>query len=210
MISVHGLLTVASRIQVGYARPLAGMVLLVMLAAWRPAAAEELKAGVFDPPREAPQVDLPGTHGRTLDLRDYRGKVVVLGFGFTHCPEVCPVTLATLAAARRQLGAQAADVQVVWITVDAERDDAERLDAYVTAFDPTFVGGTGTEQQLAAVRRDFGIMAKKILAPGKADSWSHSAFTYLIDREGRLRALMPYGHPAEDFAHDLRVLLGTP
>jgi protein SCO1/2 len=175
-----------------------------------PAADPALKAGVFDPPREAPDFRLPGTTGKEISVRDWRGKIVVLGFGFTHCPEVCPVTLTTLAAARRQLGAQAAEVQVLWITVDPERDDAARLGAYVTAFDPDFVGATGSEEQLAAVRRDYGIAAARVKRDGLPDSYSHSAFTYLIDREGRLRALMPYGHPAEDFVHDLRLLLGAP
>ena len=166
------------------------------------AAAQEMKAGVFEPARQAPDFTLPATDGGELTMQEYRGKVVVLGFGFTTCPEVCPVTLATLAAARKQLGEAARDVQVVWITVDPERDDAKRLGDYVTAFDESFVGGTGSEAQLAAVRKEYGIQAAK-----KAGSWSHSAFTYLIDRRGRLRALMPYGHPAEDFAHDLRLLL---
>ena len=168
------------------------------------------KAGVFDPPRQAPDFTLPGTGAGELALRDWRGKVVVLGFGFTHCPEVCPVTLATLAAARKQLGAEASEVQVLWITVDPERDDAARLRAYVTAFDPSFLGATGSEAQLAAVRQDYGIAAARVQKPGQADSFSHSAFTYLIDRQGRLRALMPYGHPAADFVHDLRLLLATP
>lgn len=184
--------------------------LLLCVAAWVPtahAADGMLKAGTFDPPRMAPDFTLPGTASNDLTLRAYRGKVVVLGFGFTHCPQVCPVTLATLAAARKQLGAQASDVQVLWITVDPERDDVERLGDYLTAFDPTFVGGTGSEEQLAAVRKEYGIAAKKQQADGQPASYSHSAFTYLIDRDGRLRALMPYGHPAEDFVHDLRWLL---
>jgi protein SCO1 len=172
--------------------------------------APAFKAGVFDPPRQAPDFSLPGTGEGGLALRDWRGKVVVLGFGFSHCPEVCPVTLATLAAARKQLGAQAAQVQVLWITVDPERDDAARLRAYLTAFDPSFLGATGTEAQLAAVRKDYGIAAARVRKEGQADSFSHSAFTYLIDRQGRLRALMPYGHPAADFVHDLRLLLATP
>lgn len=174
------------------------------------AALPALRAGVFEPPRAAPDFTLPGTAGGPLSLRDWRGKVVVLGFGFTHCPEVCPVTLATLAAARKQLGADAADVQVLWITVDPERDDAARLRAYVTAFDPSFVGATGAEAQLAAVRKDYGIAAARVRKAGQPDSYSHSAFTYLIDRQGRLRALMPYGHPAADFVHDLRILLAAP
>lgn len=178
---------------------------LVLIAS--PAVAREMKAGVFDPPRQAPDFTLPATDGGELTMREYRGKVVVLGFGFTTCPEVCPVTLATLAAARRQLGEEAKDVQVVWVTVDPERDDAKRLGDYVTAFDASFVGGTGNEEQLAAVRKEYGIQAAKIQRNGQPDSWSHSAFTYLIDRKGRLRALMPYGHGAEDFVHDLRLLL---
>jgi protein SCO1/2 len=188
------------------------LLLLLAPLAWLPvaqAADTTLKAGTFDPPRLAPDFTLPGTHGKDIALRDYRGMVVVLGFGFTHCPEVCPVTLATLAAARKQLGAQADGVQVVWITVDPERDDAKRLGDYVTAFDPGFVGATGSEDQLAAVRKEYGIAAKKQQPAGQPYSYSHSAFTYLIDREGRLRALMPYGHPAADFVHDLRLLLGA-
>ena len=193
----------------------AGLLALLSLLPFAASAAPEaapptLKAGVFEPPRQAPDFSLPGTHGEQLALREWRGKVVVLGFGFTHCPEVCPVTLATLAAARKQLGAEADQVQVLWITVDPERDDAARLGAYVTAFDPTFIGATGTDAQLAAVRKDYGIAAKRVQKPGQADSFSHSAFTYLIDRQGRLRALMPYGHPAADFVHDLRILLAAP
>ncbi len=183
-------------------------LLFFMLLA-TPSQAQEFKAGVFDPPRIAPDFTLQGTHGKELSMQAFRGKVVVLGFGFTTCPEVCPVTLATLAAARKQLGEQAAEVQVIWITVDPERDDAKRLGDYVTAFDPSFVGGTGSEAQLAAVRKEYGIAAAKQLADGQPYSYSHSAFSYLIDRDGRIRALMPYGHPAEDFAHDLRRLLAT-
>jgi protein SCO1/2 len=197
------------------AGPLRAWLLALMLLPTAPWAAPDpavptLKAGVFEPPRQAPDFTLPGTAGAELSLRDWRGKVVVLGFGFTHCPEVCPVTLATLAAARKQLGNAAAEVQVLWITVDPERDDAARLGAYVTAFDPSFVGATGSEAQLAAVRKDYGIAASKIEREGQPVAWSHSAFTYLIDRQGRLRALMPYGHPAADFVHDLRILLAAP
>ena len=170
--------------------------------------AQDMKAGVFEPPRQAPDFTLLATDGGDLTLGEYRGKVVVLGFGFTSCPEVCPVTLATLADARQTLGADAKEVQVVFVTVDPERDDPARLKAYLAAFDASFVGGTGSEEQLAAVRTEYGIRAAKIHQEGQPDSYSHSAFTYLIDRQGRLRALMPYGHPAADFSNDLRLLLG--
>lgn len=181
------------------------LLLLALIAS--NASAQAMKAGTFDPPRDAPDFSLPATDGGELTMREYRGKVVVLGFGFTTCPEVCPVTLATLAAARKQLGDDARDVQVVWITVDPERDDAKRLGDYVTAFDASFVGGTGSEEQLVAVRKEYGVQAAKVEKDGQPYSYSHSAFTWLIDRHGKLRALMPYGHSAADFAHDLRLLL---
>jgi protein SCO1 len=168
--------------------------------------APELKAGVFSPPRQAPEFSLDGSDGRALSLSRFKGKVVLLGFGFTRCPSVCPTTLATLAQARRRLGSAAADVQIVYITVDPERDKAERMKEYLAAFDPTFVGGTGTAQQLAAVRKDYGVSAEK-QGQGKDYSVAHSSFTYLIDRSGSLRALMPYGQSPDDYVHDLRILL---
>jgi protein SCO1/2 len=167
-----------------------------------------LKAGVFDPPRAAPEFTLPGSNGAELKLSTYRGKVVLLGFGFTSCAAVCPITLGTLAQVHKKLGAQASELQVVYITVDPERDDAAKLKKYLTAFNPTFIGGTGTDAQLAAVRKDYGIAAEKVAGPD--GSYTHSSFIYLIDREGRLRALMPFGHLADDYVHDVRILLASP
>lgn len=161
-------------------------------------------AGTFDPPRVAPELALRGSDGKELRLDRFRGKVLIVGFGFTSCPDVCPTTLAALAGARRKLGGDAEGVQVVYVTVDPERDDAERLRAYLRAFDPTFVGGTGSAEQLAAVRESYGIAVDRL--PGSS-AFSHSSFTYLIDREGRIRALMPYGHSSDDYAHDIRLLL---
>jgi protein SCO1/2 len=165
-----------------------------------------LKAGTFDPPRPAPDFDLPGSNGAVLKISSYRGKVVLLAFGFTSCTAVCPTTLNTFAVARRKLAAAATDVQVVYITVDPQRDDSARLKKYLGAFDPTFVGGTGTEQQLAAVRKNYGISAEKQVL-GDSYSYEHSSFTYLIDRKGLIRALMPYGHSPDDYVHDLTLLL---
>ena len=165
-----------------------------------------LKAGVFDPPRQAPDFDLLGSNGHELKISDYHGKVVLLALGFTSCTAVCPTTLNTFAVARRTLAAAAASVQVVYITVDPQRDDTVRLKKYLGGFDPTFVGGTGTEQQLAAVRKDYGISAEKQVL-GDSYAYEHSSFTYLIDRSGRIRALKPYGHSPADYVHDLTVLL---
>jgi protein SCO1/2 len=182
--------------------------ILSLLLAAGPTAAQgaELRAGAFSPPRPAPAFSLRGSDGAELGLGRYRGKVVVMAFGFTSCASVCPVTLATLAQARRKLGADGDDFQVVYVTVDPERDDAQRMREYLAKFDPTFVGGTGSEEELAAVRDEYGILASK-LASGPGYTVSHSSYTYLIDREGRLRALMPYGSSSDDYAHDLGILL---
>ena len=165
-----------------------------------------LRSGAFDPPRQAPELALKGSNGEELNLTSFRGKVVVLGFGFTSCTDVCPITLSVLAQARKKLGARAADVQVVYVTVDPARDNAERLRKYLTAFDASFIGGTGAPERLAAVRKAYGIAAEK---KGTGDSYSmaHSSYTYHIDRQGLLRALMPFGHTADDYVHDLGLLL---
>jgi len=164
------------------------------------------KAGVFDPPRMAPDFTLRGSNGQDLRIDQYRGKVVLLAFGFTSCTAVCPTTLNTFAVTRRKLGTDAKDVQIVYITVDPDRDDTARLNKYLGSFDATFVGGTGTPAELAAVRKDYGISADKQTV-GKDYTYSHSSFVYLIDRKGRIRALMPYGHAAEDYVNDLGILL---
>ena len=186
-----------------------GLTLLLWLslaAAVNAADDANLKAGVFTPARDAPDFTLSGSDGAKLQLRDYRGKVVLLAFGFTSCPDVCATTLAVLARARSQLGRDGNEVKVVYVTVDPERDDAKRMRRYLAAFDPTFIGGTGTADKLAAVRKEYGIAADKKPA-GAGYVVAHSSYTYLIDRAGKLRALMPYGHTAEDYVHDLRILL---
>lgn len=168
--------------------------------------APALKAGIFSPPRQAPDFSLQGSDGSELTLRKYKGKVVLLGFGFTSCPDVCPTTLAALAQTRRKLGAVAADVQVIYITVDPDRDVPSRMKQYLATFDPTFVGGTATAQRLEAVRKQYGILAEK-KAYGGDYTYAHSSYVYLIDRDGALRALMPYGHAPDDYVHDLNILL---
>jgi protein SCO1/2 len=183
------------------------LLLLACMATAGAAAAGGFKSGVFDPPRQAPGFTLQGTDGQTLNLNRYLGKVVLLAFGYSSCAAVCPVTLHTFALAVRKLGPAAAGVQVVYVTVDPERDTPVRLKQFLASFDPTFTGATGTEQQLEQVRKDYGVSAKKIPYE-KTYVYDHSSFTYLLDRKGRLRALMPYGHSADDFVNDLNILLG--
>lgn len=181
-------------------------LLLSLVAAAAIAAPNSFKSGVFDPPRQAPNFSLQGTDGHPLTLNQYHGKVVLLAFGYSSCTAVCPVTLHTFALAVRKLGPAAAGVQVVYVTVDPERDTPAHLKQFLTNFDPTFIGGTGTVAQLEQVRKDYGVSAKKIPYE-KTYVYDHSSFTYLLDRNGRIRALMPYGHSADDFVNDLNILL---
>jgi len=188
-------------------RALAPLLPLLFLAVAAGAAENAaLKAGAFTPARSAPDFSLGGSNGTELKLSRYRGKVVALGFGFTSCPNVCPTTLAVLAQARKQLGAEGDRLQVVYVTVDPERDDAGRMREYLAAFDRTFVGGTGTPEQLAAVRKAYGVVARRVPGAGGDHSMDHSSFILLIDPQGRLRALMPYGHGPDDYVHDIRIL----
>jgi protein SCO1 len=189
-------------------RPLIASLALFFCSATINAAADtSLIAGVFSPARPAPDFSLRGSDGSELTLSRFRGKVVALAFGYTSCTAVCPITLSVLAAARSKLNAAAEQVQVIYITVDPGRDNAARMRKFLHGFDASFVGGTGTEQQLAAVRAAYGIsVSEKIPMPG-GYALNHSSYIYLIDRDGGLRALMPFGHSADDFAHDLRMLL---
>lgn len=155
----------------------------------------------------APDFSLAASDGGELTLARFRGKVVVLAFGFTSCTNVCPVTMSVLAQARKELGDQGDELQVVYVTVDPARDDAATMRKYLAFFDPTFIGGTGSEKQLAAVREKFGIASKREDTGAGGYSFAHSSYTYLIDRAGVLRALMPYGNPAADYVHDVRILL---
>jgi protein SCO1 len=174
-------------------------VLLAALPAPALASTPRLKAGVFEPAQAAPEFALKGSDGAELNLARFKGKLVMLVFGFTLCPEVCPTTLATLAQARKELGAAGREVQVVYVTVDPERDDLNRIRQYLAAFD-----------KLAAMRKRYGVVAEKIAAKQpNAYGMNHSTSVWLIDRSGKLRAMMPYGHQAKDFVHDLQLLLAS-
>ncbi len=161
--------------------------------------------------RDKPVADFTLTRADTnqpIALSSLRGKVVVLYFGYTFCPDVCPTTLAKLAQARGQLGAQAADIQVVMITSDPERDTPAVLGRYVAAFDPTFLGLTGTVEQVTPVAASLGIYIKK--NEGSAATGylvDHGAQMLVIDRDGYLRLLLPPTMEAPEVANDLRVVL---
>ena len=151
---------------------------------------------------------LPDFNGKERTLADFRGKAVVVFFGYTQCPDVCPTTLAALAEAMKRLGPEADRVQVLFITVDPERDTPDLLFKYVPAFDPRFVGLRGDAEQTARTAKEFKILYQK--QPGASPgsyTMDHSAGTFIFDPQGRLRLYVGLAQGPDVFAHDLRELL---
>jgi protein SCO1 len=152
--------------------------------------------------------ELPDQHGQVRTLKDFAGKVVVVFFGYTQCPDVCPTTMQELTQVKQLLGPDGDKLQAVFITIDPERDTAELLKAYMANFDPTFIALRATPEQLAAVAKDFKIYYKKV--DGKsATSYTvdHSAGTYTFDTQGRVRLYNRYGTGAPALAEDVKLLL---
>lgn len=146
--------------------------------------------------------------GQPRALADFRGKVVVIFFGYTQCPEECPTTLSRLAAAMQKLGPDAARVQVLLVTVDPERDTPAVLSQYVPAFDPTFLGLYGDAAATAEVAKEFKVLYQKEPGPTPGTySMDHSTGTFIFDREGRLRVYESYAQGPDALAHDIRALL---
>lgn len=176
----------------------------------RPAEVEQgLRTGTFDPPREAPDFNLDSSSGKKVSLRDHLGKVVIIEFGYTFCEDVCPVTLAHLTEAYKKLGSASRDVQLIYVTVDPARDNPERLREHLTAFNPTFLGATGIPDDLRSVQKAYGVVAKQVVSKNQALPYAmdHSSSLFLIDRQGKLRGLVPFGTSVNDIAHDLDFLL---
>lgn len=146
--------------------------------------------------------------GKRRTLADFRGKAVVVFFGYTQCPDVCPATLATLAEAMKRLGADADRVQVLFVTVDPERDTPELLKQYVPAFDPRFLGLRGDADATARTAKEFRIIYQKVpgATPGTY-TMDHSAGSYVFDPQGRLRLFVSNGQGPDVYTHDLRELL---
>lgn len=147
-------------------------------------------------------------NGEQVRLSDFRGKPVLLYFGYTFCPDVCPTTMAELGKMMRELGDQADDVQVVMISVDPERDTPERLAEYVRYFHPDFIGLTGTEEEVSQAATPLGVYyAKQEVEGASGYLMDHTATVLMIDKDGSTRMIWPYGTPAEDMAEDVRYFL---
>ena len=184
-----------------------GLGLLALLAGCKPA------------PLAFNGIDLSGAaYGRTLQLQDadgrertladFRGKALMLFFGFTQCPDVCPTALTRALEIRQLLGAEGGRLAVAFVTIDPERDTPEVLKAYVSAFDPGFVALRGNAAQTAEVAREFKVFYKQV-PTGASYTMDHTAITYVFDPEGRLRLAFRHEQGAQECAADLRQILGA-
>lgn len=156
----------------------------------------------------AKDFSLPDADGKVRTMADFKGKAVLVFFGFTQCPDVCPTTMAELAQVKKQLGADGERIQGIFITVDPERDTPEVLKAYLSNFDPSFVALRGTPEQTLATAKAFKIFYEKV--PGKTpESYTvnHTAASYVFDPQGRVRLYVRYGSGAEALAADFKQLL---
>ncbi|MBI3898078.1 MAG: SCO family protein [Gammaproteobacteria bacterium] len=147
-------------------------------------------------------VTLTAHTGKPVATADFRGKVTLLFFGFTHCPDVCAPTLAKLAAVRKELGADAQRVQVLFVTVDPANDSPQQLAAFVPKFDPSFIGLTGTKDEIAAAAREY-----RIAYEAHGGQVSHSDAVLVKDANGKLRLLFKSSASVADIEHDIRLLL---
>ena len=153
-------------------------------------------------------LELPDADGKPRTLADWKGKVTVVFFGYTQCPDVCPTTMTDLAAIRKSLGAEGEKLQSVFVTIDPERDTPEVLKAYVANFGPGVVALRGTPEQTAAAAKEFKVFYAKV--PGRnggAYTMDHSAASFVFDPAGRVRLYVPYGGDSKKFAADLQQLV---
>ena len=156
----------------------------------------------------ARDIQLPDHNGQQRSLKDFKGKVAVVFFGYTQCPDVCPTTMQEMAEVKRMLGKDGDRLQAIFVTVDPERDTADMLKAYMGNFDPSFLALRGTPEQTAAVAKDFKIYYKKV--DGKTPTsytMDHSAGSYVYDPQGRIRLYHRYGSGAQALADDVKKLL---
>lgn len=165
--------------------------------------------GVLTPPLRLPELTLQRADGQPLSTADLHGRTSLVFFGYTLCPDVCPLTLAQVAQVRQELGARAAHLDAYFVTVDPERDTPERLGEYLRHFDPAIVGLTGTAEELERAQRAFGMVAqKRVLAESAAGYFmDHTAAIFLVGPQADIRMLYPHNMPPREIVADLQRLL---
>lgn len=162
---------------------------------------------VIQSPETSYDFTLTGGNG-DVSLSDFRGKLVLIYFGYTFCPDICPATLGNVNQALKEIGAKAEDIQLIMISLDPQRDTPEKLEQYVAHFNPTFIGITGTQEQVDTVTSLYGIFYEK-KEGSEATSYliDHTATLMVIDREGYLKLVFPFGVTADEIADDLKYML---
>jgi len=189
----------------------AGVIgVVLILTGWKLIARPyTFQGSVIDPP--APVVDfrLTDQHGGTFHLSDEKGKVVLIYFGYTNCPDECPTTMAIFKQVKDELGSQADKARFMLITVDPERDNSQTLGTYLAKFDPTFIGLSGSPSDLAPVWKEFGVFVEKSPVDNAGNyEMDHSTFVYVIDKDGNLRLTYAYGVEKDAILSDVRYLVG--
>lgn len=185
---------------------LAGFLVVIGILV-RPTA--QWRGSLITPPMPAPEIVLPQADGQVFRLSDQKGRVVLLFFGYTYCPDVCPSTLGTLNLALKRLGSRAEQVQVVFISVDPQRDTPQKAQDYASAFNTKFLGLSGSEETLQPIWQAYGVYRAVRPAEGNVDEYlvDHSARVYLVDKQGNLRLTYAFGTPVDDLVSDLRLIL---
>ncbi len=185
------------------------IVALTCILALSACGGPSFKGTVRKNPTPAPEFALTDQNGQPFKLSDERGKVVFLFFGYTFCPDECPTTLVSFEKAQQMLGAEAADVKFVLVTVDPTRDTAARLTQYLKVFSPDFIGLWGSLNELQKVWGAYGVYVKTAPPEQGASGYAieHSTAVYVIDQVGRWRLVENYNAPPEDFVNDARILL---
>jgi protein SCO1/2 len=175
-----------------------------------PGASQEPYQGTqIEPPVALSDFTLPSSLGRELSLSELRGKPTLIFFGYSFCPDVCPLTLSELKEAKASLGAEGEELQVLFVSVDGERDTPELLARYLAAFDPSFVGVQGDDVTLRRIGKEYGLYYQKQTPEGTSAAYlvDHSSPTYLVDADGQLRTIFSYGTPPETIAEGVRGIL---
>jgi len=169
---------------------------------------DTFRGTLYDPALPAPEIVLGRDNGSSFRLSEQQGNVVLLFFGYTSCPDVCPTTLSELRKVKEELGSKAEQVKVVFVTVDPERDTPEQIQKYVSIFNPAFIGLSGSLEELEPVWKDYGVYreVEEVATSAAGYLVNHTARVYLIDQDGNLRLSYSFGTPTDDIVHDLKIL----
>ena len=185
------------------------LVLVLLLTGCSLTSSYTFKTGTLSPARDAPPLPLTDQHGQPFDLANLNGKVALLYFGYTACPDACPTTLSDWIEVKRLLGDEAEQVAFVMVTVDPERDTPDKLNQYLAFFDPSFIGLSGNPETIQNVEREYGIYAAREEFGDSAMGYlmNHTTSYLAIDRDGKLRLVISHGTEPEIVAEDLRHLI---